>query len=145
VREFHVVLPLTHPADVVLSARLTRQFAAACGFPSRASTELGIVAAELSSNVLKYGVRGHLVLDEITHERRGSGLSVAAVDEGPPFHDFEGALRDGFDEHGPIDPAKLVGRGGIGAGLGAARRLTHEIGWEPLAQGKRVWTIRFLR
>jgi hypothetical protein len=72
-------------------------------------------------------------------------VRVTAFDEGPPFHDFEQALRDGSSDSGPISAGSFAGRRGIGAGLGAVKRLSHACGWAPEATGKRVWAVRWLR
>ena len=67
-----------------------------------------------------------------------------AEDEGPPFHDFALAMRDGYDDRGPIDPCASFRRRGLGAGLGAVARFSDEMGLEPLERGKRVWVIRYV-
>jgi hypothetical protein len=39
----------------------------------------------------------------------------------------------------------MLGRGGIGAGLGAVARLSDDLGWAPAPGGKQVWAIRYAR
>jgi anti-sigma regulatory factor (Ser/Thr protein kinase) len=120
------------------------KFAQALGFSKRESGELAIVASELTSNVLKYGVRGSIEIDSF-EDSRGRGVVLVAEDIGPPFRDLETALRDGNDDRGPIDPLDMLKRRGIGGGLGAIVRLSNSFEVEPLPVGKRVRVTRYLR
>ncbi|APR76457.1 Hypothetical protein A7982_01804 [Minicystis rosea] len=121
-----------------------RALASRFGFARRDATEIAIAASELASNVLKYGVRGMVVIEAVHHPTRGLGVRLTAFDEGPPFVAFEDALRDGCDARGPLDPAAFAGRRGFGTGLGTVQRFTDLCGWAPEARGKRVWALRFL-
>lgn len=137
-------LRVGHRADVFAVQRATRDIAREVGFKQVAAEELTIVASELASNILKYGVRGRIRLESIADPILGIGMRVTAFDQGPPFRDFELALRDGFDDDGPLDPAKILHRGGIGAGLGAVKRFSDELGWGPIEGGKQIWAHRYL-
>ena len=129
--------------DLFQLQRATKQYAAQLGFDRRACEELAIVASELSSNVLKYGIKGTLEISSL-EDTQGKAIVLAARDIGPPFRNLELAMQDGCDDNGPIDPALLASRGGIGAGLGAILRLTHSFRVEPEPVGKRVIAIRYL-
>ena len=120
------------------------KFAQALGFSKRESGELAIVASELTSNVLKYGVRGSIEMDAL-EDLRGQGVVLVAEDIGPPFKNLELALLDGNDDRGPIDPLDMLTRRGIGGGLGAIVRLSHSFQVEALPIGKRVRVTRYLR
>lgn len=137
--------PVEHHADVITVQRAAREFACALGFAVRDSIEISIVASELASNIVKYGVRGSVRLDAVEDPEKGIGVRLIAFDRGPAFHDFDMALKDGCDDKGPLDPATLLGRGGIGAGLGAVARLSDDLGWELDPAGKRVWAIRYAK
>ena len=137
-------LRVAHRADIFAVQRATRELGRELGFVPIAIGELVIVASELSSNILKYGVSGRVRLEATTHGVRGAGMRISAFDGGPPFHDFELALKDGFTDRGPLDPAAILHRGGIGAGLGAALRFSDELEWEPLPGGKRVFATRYV-
>ena len=139
------VVHITHRADVLVAQRMTRQIARSVGFGRAACAELMIVASELASNVLKHGVRGLLRAEPIADPERGAGIRLYAEDEGPPFESFETALLDGFDDRGPIDVAALYGRPGIASGLGAVRRMTDELRWEPHEAGKAVIATRYVK
>jgi anti-sigma regulatory factor (Ser/Thr protein kinase) len=114
------------------------------GFDRRACVEIAIATSELAVNIAKYGVRGHVTLERVDDPQKGPGIAILASDAGPPFHDFAMALKDGFDDEGPLEPGKMLGRHGLGAGLGAVARFTHELGWEPTAEGKIVRAVRYM-
>ena len=113
------------------------------GFDRLASVEIAIATSELAVNIAKYGVRGEITVDAIDHPHHGGGIVIVASDCGPPFHDFERALRDDFDDEGPVPVVWTEGRHGLGRGLGAVARFTDELGWEPTAEGKRVRAVRY--
>lgn len=136
---------MEHNADVLTVQRAARDLARDQGFSERDAIELSIVASELATNIVKYGVRGSVRLDAIDDPEKGAGVRLVAFDRGPPFNNFDMALRDGCDDKGPLDPATLHNRGGIGAGLGAVARLSDEIGWAPTRDGKEVWALRFAK
>ncbi len=110
--------------DVLYLQRRMQEFAAGQGFVRRECAELAIVVSELASNILKYGIQGSIDM-EPWFDPQGEGLRVVATDRGPPFNDLMTALKDGHDDRGPIDPAHVLSRRGIGGGLGAIVRLTH--------------------
>jgi len=130
--------------DVLHVQKRVLQFAEELGFSKREAGELAIVASELTSNILKYGVRGTLEAERFS-DARGAGMTIIATDRGPPFHDLEAAFRDGWSDRGPIDPMDMLKRKGIGGGLGAISRLTHSFRIEPLPKGKEVHVVKYLK
>jgi anti-sigma regulatory factor (Ser/Thr protein kinase) len=120
------------------------ELADAIGFDHQACLEIAIATSELAVNIAKYGVRGHVTLSAVDDPRHGAGIALVASDQGPPFHDFEMALRDGCDEEGPIEPGAILRRHGLGTGLGAVARFTDELGWQPIPNGKEVRAVRYL-
>lgn len=135
---------IEHQADVIAAQQAARQEALGLGFSRSACAELMIVASELSSNMLKYAGRGRLCVERIHRGERGAAIRLVAEDDGPHFRSFETALRDGFDDKGPVDVTMLVTRRGTASGLGAVRRMTDELTWEPRGAGKVVIAIRYL-
>ena len=71
-------------------------------------------------------------------------MTVLARDVGPPINDLATAMTDGCDDNGPIDPARLLRRGGLGTGLGAVLRLSDRFDYQELPEGKEI-TARFFR
>jgi anti-sigma regulatory factor (Ser/Thr protein kinase) len=130
--------------DCLHVQRAAAQFASRVGFDRRSCQELAIVASELTSNVLKYGPPGRLELSEISGEF-GPGMKLTATDSGPPFRDLTAALKDGYDDAGPIDPLAMLKRRGIGGGLGAVVRFSDSLEVEPHVGGKKIHVVRYLR
>jgi len=129
--------------DLYGPRRAVHDVAASLGFSRNECQELAIVVSELTSNILKYGVRGTIAIESTTSAIHGAGIIVVARDQGPPFHDIELALRDGYDDRGPIDPATLMKRGGLGTGLGAVVRLTDAFEMQSVPGGKTIQVIRY--
>ena len=69
--------------------------------------------------------------------------TVEAHDVGPPIRDLQLAMIDGNDDQGPIDPALILRRGGLGTGLGAVARLADRIEYREVAGGGKTITARF--
>jgi anti-sigma regulatory factor (Ser/Thr protein kinase) len=130
-----------HPADLYEPRRAIRDLAAAASFTRQDGQELAIVVSELVSNILKYGVRGSIELARV--DGQNPAIHIIARDEGPAFHDLQLALRDGFNDRGPIDPGTLLKRGGFGAGLGAIVRMTDSFRVDELPCGKEIHVARF--
>jgi serine/threonine-protein kinase RsbT len=100
--------------DVVVVRQLVRQWAKAAGFGLVDETKLVTAASELARNVVIYGGGGTVRLEALNNESR-RGLRLVFEDHGPGIPDIEVALRDGYSTGG-----------GLGLGLGGARRLANE-------------------
>lgn len=131
-------------ASVYGARQAARELALSVGFDRRRAEELVLVASELASNILKHAGKGELRLQVVRDSKRGVGLEMIASDQGPPIPDFQEALRDGWSQGGPIDPLRLFGRKGIGAGLGAVRRFSDELRYNQDARGKQISATRYL-
>lgn len=131
--------------DVYAPRRAVEALARKLGFGKKACQELAIVVSELASNIVKYGVDGSIEVDSLVDPTNGVAIILSARDIGPHFHDFWMALQDGCDDRGPIDPAKLLKRKGLGIGLGAITRLTDSLQLEQEKSGKRIRVVRYLK
>jgi anti-sigma regulatory factor (Ser/Thr protein kinase) len=133
--------------DVYALREAVGKLAAELGFQRRECAELLIVVSELCTNIVKYGVRGSLEVERHIDAVQGLGIAIIAHDIGPAFHDLKMALQDGCDDRGPIDPGRLLKRGGLGNGLGAVRRLTDSltVDYKPESEGKTIRVVRYLR
>ncbi len=100
-------------ADIVSARQKGRELAGQCGFPS---TELAVVAtaiSELARNIVRYAVRGEIVLRLIDNGTGGKkGIEVVAADDGPGIPDLTLAMQDGYSTSGSL-----------GLGLPGVRRL----------------------
>jgi anti-sigma regulatory factor (Ser/Thr protein kinase) len=131
--------------DIYEPRRAVQALGARLGLSRSSCQELAIVVSELASNIVKYGKSGSVEMEEIVDQEFGRGILIVARDVGPPFRNLAMALQDGFDDEGPIDPGKLLKRGGIGAGLGAIVRLTDSFRVEATEQGKLIRVERFVK
>jgi serine/threonine-protein kinase RsbT len=131
--------------DIFTARRVARELAEELGFDKIEREELAIVASELASNIVKYGIRGRIEMDEVRDRVLGRGMVLRARDSGPPFFDVTMAIQDGYDDRGPLDPSTLFKRRGIGGGLGAVIRFTDSFKCEAAegVGGKTVIVIRY--
>ena len=91
--------------DIYGVRKSVKTLASELGFGRRACEELAIVVSELGSNIVKYGVHGSIRMAALGAGE--TGLVMVARDFGRPFHDLKMAVRDGYDDRGPIDPLAL--------------------------------------
>lgn len=135
---------VTSDVSVYVARSLIRAYAPPLGFSPTACAELVIVVSELASNIVKYGARGKIEVGAVNDEMRGVGIRIVASDETGMF-DLETAVPDGHDAHGKLDPFRLYGRKGIGAGLGAIVRLSDAVEMVADGTGKRLLVTRYVR
>jgi anti-sigma regulatory factor (Ser/Thr protein kinase) len=135
--------PVRGRSDAIVAGSQARRFATRAGMSSRRASELAIVVSELATNIVKHGVRGEITLTFDPAVPPGGEIDNAARDVGPPIHDLELAMTDGFDDQGPIDPALIFRRRGLGTGLGAIVRLADRLEVRAEEGGKTL-TARFL-
>jgi serine/threonine-protein kinase RsbT len=114
VRVSRTTLPLRNDEDVVGLRKQVRERAVAIALSLVDQTKLVTAASELARNTLKYGGGGEVHLDSLSDGMR-KGLGLLFIDGGHGIADIDQALRDGFTTGG-----------GLGLGLGGARRLVDE-------------------
>lgn len=134
---------VTTDASIYAARSMLRPLAGAIGFEREVIEELVLVVSELASNILKYGEGGSIELAPIEREDGMKGISMTARDNTPPF-DLALGQRDGYDAHGKLDPARVYGRGGIGAGLGCVFRLSDRVDLVPHEGGKSIVVRRWV-
>ena len=106
--------PIRTSEDVVVVRQAVRTQAISLGFSLVDQTKLVTASSELARNTLDYGGGGAAQLEVIENDKR-RGLRVVFDDQGPGIANIEQALQDGF-----------TSGGGLGLGLGGAKRLSHE-------------------
>lgn len=128
----HESHPIRSAEDVVGVRRAVREGSIAAGFSLVDQTKIVTAASELARNALEYGGGGTLTL-EVLNDGARRGLRLVFEDQGPGIADVELALRDGFTTGG-----------GLGLGLGGARRLVNEFSIESApGKGTRVAVVRW--
>jgi serine/threonine-protein kinase RsbT len=100
--------------DVVAVRHLVREWSIAAGFSLVDQTKMVTAASELARNAVIHGGGGTVRLELLNSEIR-RGLRLVVEDEGPGIPDLGLALKDGYSTGG-----------GLGLGLGGARRLANE-------------------
>jgi serine/threonine-protein kinase RsbT len=107
-------LPISGSEDVVLARQAVRARAVELGFSLVDQTKLVTAASELARNALEHGGGGAMKL-EVLNDGSRRGIRLTFQDRGPGIADIEQALKDGFST-----------AGGLGLGLGGAKRLSNE-------------------
>jgi serine/threonine-protein kinase RsbT len=100
--------------EIVRLRQIVRDHAIAQGFSLVDQTKFVTAASELARNTLQYGGGGDARLSIVANGIR-TGLRLTFIDQGAGIPDIERALTDGY-----------TSGGGLGLGLGGARRLCDE-------------------
>ena len=100
--------------DIVRMRHVVREQAVSLGFSLVDQTKLVTAASELARNILNYGGGGEMRLERLAEGSR-TGLRLVFADQGPGIPDIQLALKDGYTTGG-----------GMGLGLGGAKRLSNE-------------------
>jgi serine/threonine-protein kinase RsbT len=125
-------VPIRTSDDVVRVRQEVRARAVKIGLSLVDQTKIITAASELARNALDYGGGGVAIMAII--ERNGRrGLQLVFQDQGPGIADIDQALKDGF-----------TSGGGLGLGLGGAKRLANEFDIQSeLGKGTRVSIVRW--
>lgn len=118
--------------DIVKIRQIVRAKAAEIGLSLVDQTKIVTAASELARNALDYGGGGRMH-SQILSDFGRRGLRLTFEDSGPGIADVEQALRDGFTTGG-----------GLGLGLGGAKRLCNEFKIETApGKGTRITIARW--
>ena len=125
-------LPIRASEDVVAVRQLVRKAAQDIGLSLVDQTKVVTAASEIARNTLIHGRGGWGTVEVI--ERNGRrGIRAVFEDQGPGIPDIDRALQDGFTT-----------AGGLGLGLGGAKRLSNEFEIESRAgQGTKITLVRW--
>ena len=109
-----IVLPIQTDEHVVGVRKLVREHALELKLSLVDQTKLVTAASELARNTIKYG-GGGMVQAQMLDSGLRQGVRLVFADDGPVIADIAQALLDGF-----------TSGGGMGLGLGGAKRLVDE-------------------
>ena len=106
--------PLRTAEDIVRMRQIVREQSVALGFSLVDQTKIVTAASELARNTMVYGGGGEVTVQPVVEGAR-RGLRLIFSDRGPGIPDIALALKDGYTTGG-----------GLGLGLGGAKRLSNE-------------------
>jgi serine/threonine-protein kinase RsbT len=105
---------LNSSEDIVNVRQAVRSHAVALGFSLVDQTKIVTAASEIARNTVIYGGGGWAEL-QILQSGGRKGLEIVFMDTGPGIADINKALQDGY-----------TSGGGLGLGLGGAKRLVND-------------------
>jgi serine/threonine-protein kinase RsbT len=118
--------------EIIQVRQTVRAWAVELRFSLVEQTKVVTAASEIARNTVIHGGGGTLRLEELNDGPR-RGLRLVFEDKGPGIPDIDAAFRDGFTTGG-----------GLGLGLGGARRLSSEFDvWSQVGEGTRVTLTRW--
>ena len=104
------VVALEDASQVGEVHRVAMRVAADVGLDESTRSDVGIVATEAATNVVRHAGRGEVLISHVEN-----GLELVCLDHGPGLADVEASMRDGYSS-----------AGSLGGGLGAMRRLADQ-------------------
>jgi len=110
--------------DIIKARARARAVAAALGFGIVDQTRIATAVSEIARNALIHGGGGKMTLRTLNQRK---GLEIVIVDQGPGIPDINQAIKDGYST-----------TGGLGLGLGGAKRLIDEFHIESNNAGTKV-------
>ena len=130
--ELRDVLEIRNSDDIVRVRQTVRARAVEAGLSLVDQTKVITAASELARNTLDYGGGGTAAI-EVLNEGARRGVRLTFEDRGPGIPDIERALSDGY-----------TSGGGLGLGLGGARRLSNEFSIHSVVgEGTRITIARW--
>jgi serine/threonine-protein kinase RsbT len=118
--------------DIVLVRQAVRAWMVEMKFSLVDQTKMVTAASELARNAVEYGGGGSAQLEALADGGR-SGIRLIFEDRGPGIPDIDQALKNGYTTGG-----------GLGLGLGGAKRLVNEFDiWSVPGEGTRVTIARW--
>jgi serine/threonine-protein kinase RsbT len=125
-------IPVRAEPDLPLVRQLVRERATELGFGALDLTQLVTAASELGRNTVIHGGGGTMRLETLMNNEHRA-LRLIFEDHGPGIADLALAMTDGYTT-----------RGGMGLGLGGARRLVNEFEVvSRVGEGTRVTVTRW--
>jgi anti-sigma regulatory factor (Ser/Thr protein kinase) len=107
-------LEVREQTDIGECRRIAQKLAQAHGFDEEQTGKISIVATELSTNLVRHGGGGEMLL-QVLEDGAAPQFEMMAIDRGAGMRDMAQCLRDGYSTSGTA-----------GTGLGAASRLSTE-------------------
>ncbi|NIS68164.1 MAG: ATP-binding protein [Proteobacteria bacterium] len=116
--------------DIVKARATARSLAAALGFEVVDQTRIATAVSEIARNALIHGGGGKMTVGPLDQKK---GLEIVIIDQGSGIPDIDQAMKDGYST-----------TGGLGLGLGGAKRLMDELYVESSSVGTKVTMRKWL-
>jgi anti-sigma regulatory factor (Ser/Thr protein kinase) len=110
-----IAVSVQDPSQVAEARRRAVAAAERHGFSNSDTGRVALVATELSTNLLKHGQGGELLIG-LFEDNGASGVELIALDKGPGMTNVDACLEDGHSSAGTA-----------GHGLGSVIRQSHEV------------------
>lgn len=114
VEQAHICFNAQDRSYFAILKKEIRNIAQTHGFSEKKTGEIDIVVAEITSNLLKHGGGGELLV-KTGEENNNKFLEIISIDNGPGMHDVERMMEDG------VSTVNTMGHG-----LGSIKRLSDE-------------------
>jgi anti-sigma regulatory factor (Ser/Thr protein kinase) len=122
-------IAVREPTDVADARRRIGVVVTQLGYNATAAGQVAIVVTELAQNLLRHGGGGEILVG--ADARRPLGIEIMTLDRGPGIADVAACMRDGYSTGGTS-----------GNGLGAIKRLAHEVLFHSMPQKGTVVLVR---
>jgi anti-sigma regulatory factor (Ser/Thr protein kinase) len=122
-------VPVRDPTDVANARRRIVGLSTRMGYNETQAGRVAIVVTELAQNLLRHAGGGEMLAGADLHFP--NGIEIMALDRGPGMADVAACLRDGYSTGGTS-----------GNGLGAIKRLAHEVLIHSVPGGGTVVLVR---
>ncbi len=119
-----VDVEIREDSDIIKARARARGAAATLGFGVVDQTRIATSVSEITRNALVHGGGGKMTIRTLNQKE---GLEIVIVDQGPGIPNINQAMRNGFSTIG-----------GLGLGLGGAKRLMDELHVESSNLGTKV-------
>ena len=125
-------LDIRNELDAKRAALEATRYALEAGFGEAPSRMIATAVSELARNILKYASSGEIRLRRV-EGRKGRGVEIEAVDQGPGIADTEMAMRDHYSSSGTL-----------GLGLPGVKRMMDDFSLESTpGEGTRVTAVKW--
>ncbi len=125
-----VDVEIREDSDIIKARARARSAAATLGFGVVDQTRIATSVSEITRNALVHGGGGKMTIRTLNQKK---GLEIVIVDQGPGIPNINQAMRNGFSTIG-----------GLGLGLGGAKRLMDELHVESSNSGTKVKMRKWL-
>ncbi|WP_245742945.1 anti-sigma regulatory factor [Desulfobacula phenolica] len=122
-----LVFDVSIPSDNAQVVFIARHMLDQLGFDKTRQYLIASAVSELSTNIIRYGKKGIIILKKISNANQ-TGFEVTARDNGPGMPDIQKALKENYSTGN-----------GLGLGLPSVRRIMDEFEiWSKPGQGTRI-------